>query len=39
MKLLGKTTFPFVRQPDSMDCGPACLNRITDTKCIIVVSR
>ena len=25
MKLFGKDRFPFVRQPDSMDCGTACL--------------
>ena len=25
MKLFGKKIFPFVQQPDSMDCGPACL--------------
>lgn len=29
MKLFGKDRFPFVRQPDSMDCGPACLSMIT----------
>ncbi len=29
MKLFGKDKFPFVRQPDSMDCGPACLSMIT----------